>query len=114
MNPEVSAPRGMIFQIVSYLHVIEAGNGLSSSVGSNRNLDRCGRENGLDKFITPHPSFVEGTIPPRTMSATVEALIGAVFLDSGENLEAVKRAMKGLGLLALPETADTPKQNPLS
>lgn len=32
------------------------------------------------------------------MSATVEALIGAVFLDSGENLRAVKVAMKGLGL----------------
>jgi dsRNA-specific ribonuclease len=33
------------------------------------------------------------------MSATVEALIGAIFLDSGKSLRVVKIAMKGLGLL---------------
>jgi dsRNA-specific ribonuclease len=33
------------------------------------------------------------------MAATVEALIGAVFIDSGEDLKAVKIAMMGLGLV---------------
>jgi dsRNA-specific ribonuclease len=33
------------------------------------------------------------------MTATVEALIGAVFIDSGESLKAVKMAMKSLGLI---------------
>ena len=33
------------------------------------------------------------------MSDTVEALIGAVFVDSGQSLEAVKGAMRVLGLL---------------
>jgi len=33
------------------------------------------------------------------MSATVEALIGAVFVDSDESLTAVKGAMRGLDLI---------------
>jgi hypothetical protein len=40
-----------------------------------------------------------GSVPKSTMSAAVEALIGAVFIDSGESLPAVKVAIKGLGLL---------------
>jgi ribonuclease III len=78
---------------------IEIGNDLASSIGSNRNLDKCGRVNGLERFINPHCSFGKGVIPPRTMTATIEALIGAVFIDSGESLKAVKMAMKGLGLI---------------
>jgi dsRNA-specific ribonuclease len=56
---------------------------------------------GLEAFINPHSRFLDGGlhIPPRTMSATVEALIGAIFLDSGKSLRVVKIAMKGLGLL---------------
>lgn len=52
-------------------------------------------------MINPNSQFgqVGRAIPARTMSATVEALIGAVFVDSGENLKIVKIAMKGLGLL---------------
>lgn len=33
------------------------------------------------------------------MTATVEALIGAVFIDSGESLLAAKVAVQGLGLI---------------
>jgi dsRNA-specific ribonuclease len=39
------------------------------------------------------------------MSATVEALIGAVFIDSGKSLEAVKVAMGGLGLIDVEEVS---------
>lgn len=37
------------------------------------------------------------------MASTVEALIGAVFKDSGESLRAVQIAMRGLGLLPKEE-----------
>jgi dsRNA-specific ribonuclease len=33
------------------------------------------------------------------MAAAVEALVGAVFIDSGESLKAIKMAMKGLWLI---------------
>jgi dsRNA-specific ribonuclease len=50
-------------------------------------------------FINKNRSFLKGVIPQRTMAATVEALIGAVYVDSGESLRAVEVAMKGLGLI---------------
>ena len=81
--------------------VLGQGHSISSSIGCNRNLDKRGREAGLEDLINPNRRFHDGGrhIPPKTMSATVEALIGAVFLDSSENLQAAKAAMKGLGLL---------------
>ena len=53
-----------------------------------------------EELINPNPLFRNGgrDVPRGTMAATVEALIGAVYVDSGENLRAVKVAMKGLGL----------------
>lgn len=72
---------------------------MTRSVGNNRNLDKCGRDNQFQKYINPHRSFAKGVIPPRTMAATVEALIGAVFRDSGGRLDAARVAMMGLGLV---------------
>lgn len=40
-----------------------------------------------------------GTIAPRTMADTVEAILGAIFLDSGENLAAVAAAMRSMSLI---------------
>lgn len=68
-----------------------------SCVGSNTNLDRIGRENGLDMYINTNPSQGR-TISPVTMTATVEAVLGAVYLDSG--MDDVKQVMEKLGLKA--------------
>lgn len=70
------------------------------NVGTNRHLATCGCAAGLEQLINPNPYFEKGgrVIPNGTMATTVEALVGAVWLDSGRNLKAVKRAMKGLGL----------------
>jgi ribonuclease-3 len=76
---------------------IEVAHDLSSSIGSNENLIQCAGDNNLERFINRNNSFSNREIPPRTMSTTVEALIGAVFVDSGESLSAVKVAMRGLG-----------------
>lgn len=76
----------------------EAGHNFQSHVGSNRHLDKCGRAAGLERYVNKNRS-TKGFVPKSTMSAAVEALIGAVFIDSGESLHAVKVAIKGLGLL---------------
>lgn len=81
------------------LGCVDSGNKHLCGIASNRNLDKCGRDNDLEKYVNPHKSFKRGQIPPKTMAATVEALLGAVFIDSGENLKAVKIAMTGLGLV---------------
>lgn len=66
-------------------------------VGSNANLDRMGRLHGLDAMVCRNPS--QGAhISPVTMTATVEAILGAVYLDSG--IDEVSRVMQILGLVS--------------
>ena len=67
------------------------------SVGSNANLDRVGRVHGLDAFICRNPAQT-GYISPITMTATVEAILGAVYLDGG--IDHVSQVMQTLGLVA--------------
>ena len=67
-------------------------------VASNKNLDRLGNQHGIDRFILKNPS--QGIyVPFKVMTATMEAILGAVWLDSGEDLEVVKRVMRRLGLV---------------
>lgn len=69
---------------------------IRQAVGSNTNLDRIGRVTGLVAFVNRNPSTL-GAVSPVTMSATVEAVLGAVYLDSDMNT--VKRVMNTLGLV---------------
>ncbi|PVH77294.1 ribonuclease III [Cadophora sp. DSE1049] len=104
-NKRLAMVGDSILQLAVLMDWFEEGESRQSghytlvSIASNRNLNDCGQANGLSNFINKGRQFANGEIPPRTMSATVEALIGAVFMDSGESLEAVKVAMRGLGLL---------------
>ena len=68
-----------------------------SDVGSNANLDRIGRANGLDPLINKNPSDGDALVAPLTMAGTVEAIIGAVYLDS--NMKRVTEVMQNLGLM---------------
>jgi dsRNA-specific ribonuclease len=58
-----------------------------------------GRRIGLERCINPNPSQ-KGEISDKFVSDTVEAIIGAVFLDGG--LEAAVEVMEALGLLETP------------
>ena len=67
-------------------------------VSSNENLDRVGRLHGIDRFVNKNPS--QGNeVPFNIMTATVEAILGAVWLDSQHDLDAVRRVMGTLGLV---------------
>ena len=72
-------------------------NAIVQDVGSNRNLDGVGRTLDLDALVNNNRSQ-GNVISAITMTATVEAILGAVFLDAGQDLEAVKSVMTRFNL----------------
>ena len=82
---------------IDIYELIERLSRVVSDVGSNTNLDTIGRTNGLDTLINKHPSVKDGSVGTITMAATVEAIIGAVYLDNGMN--SVTEVMQNLGLM---------------
>lgn len=56
-----------------------------------------GRQNGLQVYINNNPSQL-GVVSDKTLATTVEAILGAVYLDSGKDLDIVKAVMRALGL----------------
>ena len=68
-----------------------------SDVGSNANLDMIGRTNGLDALINKNPSDKDANVGAITMAGTIEAIIGAVYLDG--DMTSVAQVMQNLGLM---------------
>lgn len=69
---------------------------IRQSVADNITLDRIGRATGLVAFVNQGRSSL-GVVSPITMTATVEAILAAVYLDS--NMDTVQRVMNTLGLV---------------
>ena len=67
-----------------------------STIASNNNLATVGFRNGIDVAMNKNPSQY-GQVSPDVMATTVEAIIGAIYLDAG-NFFAVKQAMTKLGV----------------
>ena len=78
----------LVFQLMQRLGNFQ---NIATAVGSNVNLDKIGREIGLERFIY-------GGHGGKTVADTVEAILGAVFLDSG--LKKVKEVMDTLDLVS--------------
>ena len=56
-----------------------------------------GRTNGLDTLINKNPSDKDANVGAITMAGTVEAIIGAVYLDG--DMKSVTQVMQSLGLM---------------
>ena len=56
-----------------------------------------GRFNGLDTLINKNPAGLEDYVGPSTVATTVEAILGAVYLDS--DMESVTKVMQNIGLM---------------
>ena len=72
-------------------------------MASNDNLDRVVRRYGIERFVNKNPSQL-GYVPYNIMTATVEAVLGGVWLDGG--MDAVKGVMCTLGLVPARVTID--------
>lgn len=66
-----------------------------SATGSNTNLSATGRLHGLERYVVSNPSQW-GVVSSGTMADTMEAILGALYLDGG--IRSVKRVINTLGL----------------
>ena len=78
-------------------HLSETCDRIRKSVAGNQNLHSVGLANNLGGFV--NLACGGSTVAPATMAATVQAIIGAVYLDSN-NMDSVKAVLRTLGLTA--------------
>jgi ribonuclease-3 len=77
--------------------VVEQINQIVSRIASNTNLAQRGFELGLDRCICKNPS--QGNfVSDKLMATTVEAIAGAVFLETSWDRAALQRIVDALGL----------------
>jgi len=56
---------------------------------TNQNLAQIGFTLGLDVYIQLNPS-AQGVVPGRLMATTIEAIIGAIYLDCNKNIMVIR------------------------
>lgn len=67
------------------------------SQASNANLGTIGGQHGLRAYVNSNPAQ-QGVVSDLTLAATVEAILGAVYLDCDKDLDPVKAVMRIFGL----------------
>lgn len=66
-------------------------------VASNANLGEVASRAGLEPHVVANPGHL-GPILHRTLATAVEAILGALWVDSGKDIQAIKDAMTNMGL----------------
>lgn len=72
------------------------GNQQTSRVSSSTYLSECGRRAGLERYISTNPSDGDKAPSKGVVANTVEALLGAVWMDSQQSLPEVRRVIHNL------------------
>ena len=75
---------------------IVAFDKLRNQFTTNSSFNAVGNRMGLERYIEKAPGA--GKVSPKTMSDTVEAIIGAVYLDGGVDAVKVVAANLGIGV----------------
>ena len=79
------------------MKIIGEGNRLLQRHACNSNLSVQGQQFGIDKYIERHPAH-KGTITEGVRASTMEAILGAVWVDLGMDIHAVDRVRTKLGV----------------
>lgn len=92
--------KALTLHLVETQYLAKATKGKMSdkvaAVASNDNLKKIGEDNELGDYLSADP-IANGGVAPKTMTGTVQAIIGAAFLDGG--LDAAKTVIRSLGLV---------------
>jgi ribonuclease-3 len=75
----------------------EQGTSLLQTYACNKQLTSTARVLDLQRFIHQRPDL-ERNVPNSTLATTVEAILGAVWLDSNEDVQQVDEVMEKIGL----------------
>ncbi|KAJ9634920.1 hypothetical protein H2199_008784 [Coniosporium tulheliwenetii] len=75
----------------------DEGSRLVKSFASNNKLRDVAKERGVHDHITKNPAQ-EGEAPRATLASTIEAVIGAVWVDSKKDIGTVQTVVKNLSL----------------
>lgn len=68
-----------------------------SAKASNAHLAEVGIDNALDQLVYTNPAQHD-LVSPRTMATAVEAILGAVYVDSEEDLQVTRSVLEALQL----------------
>ncbi|KAL8396659.1 hypothetical protein RB594_003647 [Gaeumannomyces avenae] len=92
----------------SYIEGVGPGQStlVLSAAGANDSLAALRARFGLDRSVTKNPSQ-RGEVPRVTLASTVEALIGAVWVDSGNQFDQVQSVLRALQLTEPFESGGT-------
>ncbi|EMD67299.1 hypothetical protein GGP41_007213 [Bipolaris sorokiniana] len=74
----------------------EEGNNRVRDLCRNTKLSQVAQESGISSHITLNPCQ-QGRVSQETAASTVEALVGAVYLDSGKDISKVKDVLETIG-----------------
>jgi len=74
---------------------IETGDNLVRDFGTNENLKRIANEWNFTEPLEENP-HQKGKMPKTTLASTVEAVIGAVWIDSQKDVVTVQHLLKKL------------------
>jgi ribonuclease-3 len=76
----------------------DAGSQMVASSASNKALGQLAHRYGLEKYVTKNPCQ-RGDVSDYTLATTVEALVGAVWIDCDKNLETIKGVIDHLNMV---------------
>ncbi|KAH8727339.1 ribonuclease III domain-containing protein [Phaeosphaeriaceae sp. PMI808] len=75
----------------------EEGSNKVKNLCRNRKLSQVAQESGLVNYVVKNPCQ-QGDVPQETAASTVEAVVGAVYLDCGNDMPTIKRVLEALNL----------------
>ncbi|KAF2278992.1 ribonuclease III [Westerdykella ornata] len=76
----------------------EEGTNEVINLAKNTKLSQVAHESGLVEYVIKNPCQ-QGQVGQRTAASTVEALVGAVYLDCGEDISTVENVLEAINVL---------------